>query len=191
MVAADRDPAETKIEHALKEGDFDHALSLLMATYGKELFRFCLSFLRDYETAEDVHQTTFVQAYKALKGSLRPDSFRAWLYRVCRNRCLDTLKTSRRRERRIQLTDMALEAVDDGPSFQEKLEKRETDRALMACLEKLKLVEREAVLLNYLSGFSFAEIARMTGGNPPAVRARVVRALPKLRRCIESRGIRR
>jgi DNA-directed RNA polymerase specialized sigma24 family protein len=44
-----------------------------------------------------------------------------------------------------------------------------------------------AVLLRYEEGLSYEEIGRMSRERPPTVQARVARALPVLRRCLDER----
>jgi RNA polymerase sigma-70 factor (ECF subfamily) len=45
------------------------------------------------------------------------------------------------------------------------------------------------VLLRFQQGLSYADIERLTGERATTLQARVVRALPLLRRCLEQQGL--
>tara|TARA_R110002073_G_scaffold256849_1_gene419431 strand:+ start:31468 stop:31740 length:273 start_codon:yes stop_codon:yes gene_type:complete len=72
---------------ALKDGDRDTALTLLMETYGEEIYRHCRQVVGDSDVAADVHQTVFVQAYRDLTrervselGSTPSPATAAWMH---------------------------------------------------------------------------------------------------------------
>jgi DNA-directed RNA polymerase specialized sigma24 family protein len=45
------------------------------------------------------------------------------------------------------------------------------------------------VLLRFEEGLAYPEIARMSGEEPATIQARVARALPSLRECVEQKGL--
>jgi RNA polymerase sigma factor (sigma-70 family) len=100
--AESHDP-EREARDALARGDPEGALASLMRAYGSPIYRFCRQLVADPDLAQDVHQTTFVQAFEGLAGFGGRGSFRAWLYGIARHRCLDALKIARRREKRFTL----------------------------------------------------------------------------------------
>ena len=67
----------------LRGGDARSA-ELLDHLYGQKLVRFCRGYLGNPTEAEDVVQDTF---YRVLRSDSVPDNFRAWVYKICRNRC--------------------------------------------------------------------------------------------------------
>jgi RNA polymerase sigma-70 factor (ECF subfamily) len=174
---------------ALDRGDRDAALTVLMAVYGTATWRYCRRLVADEELARDAHQLTFVQAYEALHGFSRRSSLRTWLFGIARHRCLDALKVARRRQARFR----GLAAAGDRPaaltSAEERLAARALAAALAACLAELAPRIRAAVLLRFQQGLSYPEIARLTGEAAATLQARVARALPVLRRCLEQRGV--
>jgi DNA-directed RNA polymerase specialized sigma24 family protein len=68
------------------------------------------------------------------------------------------------------------------------LAERDRNEALRRCLGELSPHVRTAVLLRFQEGFSYEEMARAVRERAPALQARVARALPVLRRCLEGRG---
>jgi DNA-directed RNA polymerase specialized sigma24 family protein len=62
-------------------------------------------------------------------------------------------------------------------------------RVLDACLRELSAESRMAVLLRFQEGMTFEEMGRLCCEKPPTLQARVARALPVLRRCVQTKGI--
>jgi RNA polymerase sigma-70 factor (ECF subfamily) len=176
--------------HALiANGDRPGALTVLMDGYGNHLFAFCYGVVRCQFTANDVLQTTFVQAYQEL-GTISCHSFRPWLFKIAHNRCLDALKADKRRNTRISLPGELPEEPDQGLSSEERLIADSLAAHLEECLGKLEPAARMAILLKYQEDFTYKEMARICHEEPATLHARVKRALPALRRCLLSKGVR-
>lgn len=171
--------------NALHQGDVQGALTILMETYGDELFRHCLQVVGEPDTANDVHQTVFVQAYRDLSRFAGRSSFRTWLYAIARHRCLDALKMQRRRRRRFLPGLMATERPDPSPDAREQLGRHSEAAALDRALATLTPEVRIAVLLRYRENMSFEQMAEICNARPATLQARVARALPKLRKMLE------
>jgi RNA polymerase sigma-70 factor, ECF subfamily len=173
---------------ALDRGDREGALTLLMEAFGVALYRYCRQMVVDPDLADDVHQLTFVQAFEGLGRFARGSSLRTWLFGIARHRCLDALKTGRRRRARFESTGELPERPAAGRAPEESLAARDLTRALERCLEELAPAVRTAVLLRYQEGLAYPEMASVCRDRPATLQARVARALPVLRRCIEQRG---
>jgi RNA polymerase sigma-70 factor (ECF subfamily) len=63
-----------------------------------ELQVHCYRMLGSFEESEDMVQETFLKAWRSLHTYRGEASFRAWLYRIATNTCLDTLKKAARRQ---------------------------------------------------------------------------------------------
>ena len=190
MPSPDHDPeaAERDVLRALDRQDLRAALDLLMATYGAALYGFCRRMVKDAELAADVHQTTFVQAWQGLAGFSRRSSLRTWLYGIARHRCLDALKIHRRRQRRFETVDQLPEVPQQEVRVEDELVASAFARALDGCLQALTSKVRTALLLRFEEGFSYPQMAEVCEDPPATLQARVSRALPMLRRCLEKRG---
>jgi len=77
-------------------GDGD-AFGQLVEPYRRELQVHCYRFLGSVQEAEDALQDTLLSAWQGLAGFEGRASLRTWLYRVATSRCLDTLRSARRR----------------------------------------------------------------------------------------------
>lgn len=83
----------------------------------------------------------------------------AWLHKVTRNACMDTLRTDSRRRRRE--SEVAVhEVTHSGPT---RLEVEDTRAAVERELERLPIDQREVLVLRILSERSYREIAEITG----------------------------
>ena len=184
---AARDPEHQALA-ALERGDREEALTILMEAFGAPLYRYCRQMVGDPDLANDVHQTTFLQAYEALSRSRPRGSPRSWLFGIARHRCLDALKASRRRRRRFEVVDDPPDLADSGINAEERLVVTAFSRVLERCLGNLVPRARAAVLLRYQSGVSYPEMAAICHERPATLQARVARALPVLRRCLEGQG---
>lgn len=185
----ERSAADGRIRQAVQAGEKDAALRLLMDAYGTQLFSICSRFIPDRALAEDVHQTCFVQAYQSLHRILERESIAAWLMAIARNRCLDALKIHRRR-RRWQVLHATLPEVRDGHSTPEdEVHHASMVQRLRRALDVLSTEARRAVELRYGEMLSYEEMAEQCGVRPGTLQMRVTRAIPVLRRSLESQGI--
>lgn len=180
------DAAEARALAALARGDFRAALTVLMDTYGADIYRFCRHFSGDAQLAEDLRQVVFMQAFEALPQFSQRSTLRAWLYGIARNRCLDAAKGRRRWRKRFQLTDAPAEHAAAPAPDPTDLDQPGLHRALAHCLDRLDAELRTLVLLRYHEELSYAELAQSFAAQPATLQARVARAMPKLRRCVHA-----
>src|SRR5215207_976245 len=154
------DDPEQEMRDTLARGDREGALAILMRAYGSPLYRFCRQMVADPDLAQDVHQTTFLQAFEGLEGFGGRASFRSWLYGIARHRCLDALKIARRREKRFALVGELPEKPNPGAEADVRLGERDRNEALRRCLHGLASHIRTAVLLRFQEDFSYEQMAR-------------------------------
>src|SRR5579859_5008321 len=83
---------------AALNGD-QEAFERLVEPYRRELLVHCYRFLGAVEDAEDMLQETMLRAWRGLHSYAGRASFRAWLYKIATNVCLDGL--DRRRVRSL------------------------------------------------------------------------------------------
>jgi RNA polymerase sigma-70 factor (ECF subfamily) len=184
VAVAKNDPERDALD-ALSRGNADGALTVLMRAYGDALYRYCRQMVGSDDLADEVHQQVFVQAYRALEGFTRRSSFRSWLFAIARHRALDALKLLRRWRRRFLLGPRLPEARDPRPGAEVDLIVLEESRRLERALTRLRPKVRAAVLLRFLEGMTFSEMAEICGEAAGTLQARVARAIPVLRSALE------
>ncbi len=80
-------------------GDGD-AFRELTEPYRRELHVHCYRMLGSFQDAEDALQDTLLAAWQGIGGYAGRASLRTWLYRIATNRCLNTLRSAKRRPAR-------------------------------------------------------------------------------------------
>jgi RNA polymerase sigma-70 factor, ECF subfamily len=166
------------------EGRFRDALVQCTRSHAGSMGRLGMALLGDAAEAEEVLQESLVAAFHAM-GSYRGEgSVRAWLLGIVRRQCARRLATRVRRERRLRLVHDA--NAPGAPLPDEELERRRRGQRVRVALEELKPSDREALLLRYESGLSFAEIALLQSIDETAARKRTSRALARLRTLLTS-----
>jgi RNA polymerase sigma-70 factor (ECF subfamily) len=93
--AQPRRAAEDAARAALRAGD-EEAFSVLAERHRPELQLHCYRMLGSFEDSEDLVQETFLRAWRRRETFEGRASFRAWLYRIATNACLDWLQRHRR-----------------------------------------------------------------------------------------------
>lgn len=191
-----RERVEAAARAAIERGDHREAVVHLMEAYGSEVLRYCHRMLGSLEAARDRRQEVFVQAYRGLRGYEGQASLRTWLLAIARHRCLDAIKSERRRRRRESEVSSEPWAVIEAPpeaspaGVSTDPERWEVQRAIVSCLQRLSPLVRATVLLRCQDGLTYSELARMLGQRPKTIQTRVSRATEQLQRCLAGQGVR-
>jgi RNA polymerase sigma-70 factor (ECF subfamily) len=180
------DDPDGDLRELVHRGDRAGAVHHLMQRHGPAVYRYCRVALRDAALAEDVHQQVFVEAFRDLPRFAGRSTLRIWLFSIARHRVLDAAKKRRRAANSVDEI-LAAEVADPRPLATESIDDARLRAALLASLAELDARTRTTLLLRYQQGFSFTEMAAICGEKPSTLNARVVRALPQLRRAIEAR----
>ncbi len=160
------------------------AFAPLVQRYERRLFGFVLSRLAEPDVAADLAQETFVRAFRAAPRYRESGRFESWLFRIADNLVRSEL---RRRARRGVLASVDSEAVretvrdDAGPPPDEAAFRQELRLALREALPRLPQAFREAVMLRYVEGWSYREIAARLGIEEGTAKSRAHRGLQRLR----------
>jgi RNA polymerase sigma factor (sigma-70 family) len=176
------------LEAALQRRDRGAAIALIDELFGDGLFRFIHAMVRKDDVADDLYQTTLLEAFRDLETFAERSALRTWLFGIARHRCLDALKAGRRRDGRFPGADELPETADPSPSAAERLGQAELLAALGDCLDELVPETRMVLLMRFSEDMPYDDIARVCRASAETLRARVSRALPVLRRCVEQKG---
>jgi RNA polymerase sigma-70 factor (ECF subfamily) len=167
-------------------GDMTGALRRLMQRHGTHVYRYCREALRDGTLADDVHQQVFIEAFRDLTKFHGRSSVKTWLFAIARHRVLDAAKARQRAHAHVQGDD-ASAVPDPRPAPGDSIDDGRLRAALLACLEQLREAIRTPLLLRFQQGFTFEDMAEICREKPGTLQAKVTRALPVLRTCIEQR----
>jgi RNA polymerase sigma-70 factor (ECF subfamily) len=141
------------------------------------------------ETAEDLAADTWMAVIGGL-GRFRGDerAFKAWVFTIARHRAIDSRRQAARRPTSLlRVEQLAERPAPDDPVLQ-VLEEHST-RAALALVAELAPDQAEVVALRVLGGLEVAEVARIVGKRPGAVRVLAHRGLRRLARRMEAAGL--
>jgi RNA polymerase sigma-70 factor, ECF subfamily len=151
------------------------AFELLYREHAAEVYRYALALLANPADAEDVTQTTFLNAYRAFQRGERPRTPHNWLIAIAHNVCRMRWRQANARPREIAL-DEAPEPATPEPEN----ERASLDEVLHA-LAQLSFNQRAALVMRELEGRSYKEIADVLDLSVGAVEALIFRARRGLR----------
>lgn len=159
-------------------GDFA-AFEELVTRYRRDVHRVAARIVGPSE-ADDVAQDAFLRAFHKL-DTFRGDSFRSWLLRIAHNRALNVL--ARRKPELVDPIEQVQRLEDEEgprPDPASSLEVAERRTRLASKLEQLRPAHRSVLVLRDLEGFSYEEIAEVTGSPLGSVKGRLHRARAEL-----------
>lgn len=137
--------------------------------YSDMLRRVCFVYTKNPHDTEDIFQDVFIKYATHRKDFATEEHEKAWLLRVCINRCKDFLKKASRND--VPLDELYEFSAEDGGR------QREVLRAVMALPQNY----RTAVYLHYFEGYTAPEIAKITGANANTVYTWMTRAKQELK----------
>ena len=139
--------------------------------------------------AEDVAGDTWLQVVKGLPGFRGgEEAFRAWLFTIARHRAVDA---GRSRSRRPDLPLALTEAVEQptAPDTADLALEAISTRSVLALIKTLPRDHAEIIMLRVVAGLEAADVARIVGKTPGAVRVTAHRALRRLSDLAERAGV--
>jgi len=129
------------------------------------------------ESLEDVVQQVHAALWPRLADYTGAAALETWVFGFCRN----CLRAEARRRWSAGSTDALDAARSDDPDPVQEAERAEGVDRLHAELDRLSPVEREAVSLRHLEGWSFEEIGRRQGLAASTIKDRCYRAMCRLK----------
>ena len=124
------------------------------------LLRYAARILDDLELGRDVVQETFLRLWQSDQAG-RDDHLAEWLFTVCRNRALDVRRKERRMRRLSEHQEQARPSRTLSPSA--VAEKREAVGRAAEALTALPENQQEVIRLKFQNGFTYRQIAGITG----------------------------
>ncbi|TML11259.1 MAG: RNA polymerase sigma factor [Actinobacteria bacterium] len=152
----------------------DEAFEALYRRYVEDVYHYALALLRNPADAEDVTQTTFMNAYRAYRRGAQIERPQNWLIKIAHNVARTRYARSSRRVKEVPLEDHLEQLAvpeDERPNVE----------GVLRALGRLPFNRRAALLMRELEGRSYLEIADTLGVSVAAVETLIFRARRSLR----------
>jgi RNA polymerase sigma-70 factor, ECF subfamily len=167
-----------RIIEACRQGD-RAAFQLLFETYKDKVFSIAVySNGGDRALADDITQQIFLKLFTAIQQFRGESEFTTWLYRLVVNACMD----ERRRRRRLLPwgETVAMRKASERKPQEKQYARLEVAEAVQAAIGELKPKFRLPILLKYIEGLSYEEIATVMGCSKGTVASRLNRGHSQL-----------
>jgi len=167
-----------RVIEACQQGD-RAAFQLLFETYKDKVFSIAVySSGGDRAVADDVTQQIFLKLFTAIRQFRGDSEFTTWLYRLVVNACLD----ERRRRRRLLPwgETVAMRNSSEKKPQEKQYARLEVAEAVREAIGELKPKFRLPILLKYIEGLSYEEIASVMGCSKGTVASRLNRGHSQL-----------
>ena len=144
------------------------ALDELYRQHVGDVYRYTYAVLGNHADAEDVTQTTFVNALRALERGETPEDPSRWLIVIAHN-------LVRQRWRQAAARPALVELETDVPDSSDEDDAVELEE-LVRALQRIPETQREALVMRELEGRSYREIAVLLGLSTSALETLLFRA---------------
>ena len=199
-------PTRVELVLAAQAGD-QMAFDTLVGLYQRELLVHCYRMLGSLHDAEDCVQETLLRAWEKRATLTSPGSYRAWLYRIATNLCLNTLRSVPRRSLPPETHPQSdpnspapsrlrapiwlepfpddLLADPEADPQDHALQLEGTTLAFLMALQHLTPAQRAILLLREVLEWPASEVAEWLHLSVPAVNS----ALQRARRALQERNV--
>jgi len=164
-------------------------MGVLYERYRERVYNVALRIVGTTDEASDVLQDVFVLLFRKIHRFRARAVFASWVYRITVNVSLDSLRR-RRRGPTAAGSSVVLDGPQESPSLtvpERGVAQHDLERHVQAALATMSSRLRIVVVLRYLEGLSYADIADVLDCSVGTVKSRLSRAHAAMRRALESR----
>ena len=136
-------------------------------------YRKCVSYVKDRDLAQDVAQDVWIKVYFNLSKFKGDSKFTTWLYRITVNNCISFLRKRKTFSLDEMIEDSGTQIEDEFTDLLEEIEQKNDAKLALALVpEDVQTLLR----MKYVDGYSYEEIAELTGLSQSAIKMRISRA---------------
>lgn len=146
-----------------------------MRTYDKKLLRLAYAYTRNWASAQDAVQNSFVKAYLTMDRLRDKENPIPWLCRILINECISAKRLGWRELSTFSPPESTVCSAED--TLVENDESKRLHDSILRLPERLRI----PIILYYFNDFSIDQIAAITGVRPGTVKSRLSRARNRLK----------
>ena len=147
------------------------AFEQIVDYYQLPIIRYLLRLTGDYNTAQDLAQETFINAYKNIHKTDSDLKLKSWLYRIATNNAMQY----HRRKKILSFISFESMGKTEFPDSNNRYESTIENIKIQETLRKIPAGQRTCLILHYVEGFKYREIAETLQISEKAVQKRVSR----------------
>lgn len=188
------DPQTGQLIRRCLAGD-SSAWEEIVRLHNRRIYNLCYRFTNSPDDAQDLTQDVFIRIYRTLSSyDIGKGAFTTWLTTLTRNLLVDHFRRSKQ-DRITDSIDVGLREEEDslslsdrledpGPTPDDRLASKETQRMVQQALTRLSPDLREAVILRDLQDMDYKEIAAVLRVPEGTVKSRINRGRMELARLL-------
>lgn len=176
--------------HQFLSGD-RNAFTLLVNRHKQDIFIYILNKVQNQETASDLTQDVFVRVFKAVGQYSAGGKFKAWLFRIAQNVCIDEHR-QRRKASILSLNErlntentetpiLSDQLADSSANPYKQVESEEIKALINQAINSIPEKQRTALVLCQYQGLSYQQIAAIQKCPLGTVKSRINTALTKVK----------
>jgi RNA polymerase sigma-70 factor (ECF subfamily) len=173
--------SDAELVHAALAHRVPGAFDLLVERYFNLTAAAAYALLADAEDARDVAQDAFLEAARTLPLLREPAKFANWVYGIARRKAIYVLRRRKLHHQALEYKQDEERALPPAEEAGAPLARQERAGEIRRALDQLPEIYREVLVLKYMDGRSYEEIATLLGLSQAAVAKRLTRAKGMLR----------
>ena len=162
------------------------AFESLIRKYQKQVHALAFRKTRNFQTAEDITQETFLRVHQKLATLNDPAKFSGWLYAIVNHLCIAWYRENRLQTESLQEIYISEIETDVYSRYIATEHAKTTDAAqqdlVKRLLTKLKESDREVITLHYFEEMTSSEIGEFLGVSENTIKSRLYRARQQLKK---------
>ncbi len=159
---------------------------IIVERYKSKIINFIFRMIDDYDEARNISQEVFFLIYKNISKYNEKRTFSSFIYTVAKNTTLNYIKKRKRVVLFSALSEKGEEEriVGEKGDPQTEFRKNEKERIVTEGLKKLNVNQRLALILKVYLGFSYKQIAGITGWSQPKIETLISRGKVNLKKIV-------
>ncbi|MGB9883210.1 MAG: RNA polymerase sigma factor [Microgenomates group bacterium] len=156
---------------------------ILIDRYQKKLEKYVFYLINRKDELDDIVQEIFIKVFINLNSFNTKKKFSSWFFRIAHNQVVNFFK---KYKKTLSLKDQ-LKIIADDKDIEEEIEKKEIEKILKKCLDKISLDYKEIILLYYFENLSYEEISDTLKIPPGTVATKLSRAKKFLKKLCQNK----
>lgn len=161
----------------------DELLAQAMELYGDYLVRLIYTYVRNWQTAEDLTQEAFIRYYRSLSNFRQEASVKTYLYRIAINVTHDYLKSWK--HKKVIVSELFQRTLKTNETPEKIIGEKSEQQQLVEHIEQLPTKYKDVLVLFYFAEFSLQEVSEILNVPLNTVKTRVSRARKMLGQLLE------